>query len=331
MLCRHPLPIHMPAARKPAEKPVEAITPAPTHSVLLSNGPFPNYADFPDLSEVAEEKDFKTRVIGHEKYPNGSINYDKPVTAKYLNHATVSRLLKLHAPGWEFELKHYVDPNGTESLVWPAPNGTGLLYGFFRAPVGSGFKNTTCYPYAITNHKNQPLAANLLSCTDICNSERRALAACAGRFFSLGWHEWATDHTQDEHAAPDNFVQQVDVQDVTPGPAKQIAQMQVAPLPPAAPVTAPEPVAVAAPVPATQPESVPTPADVRSIEEQIKKDLHPLMEQAMAFDQGIVPRYFADFKEAFSLTEDQPLPQTQEQVTWCKQWLQMAIEGKGSI
>ena len=308
----------MPAARKqPAEKPAEAITPVPTaEPVPAEPAPFPDYSKFPDLSKVADEKDFCTRVIGHEKYPNGEINYDKPVEAKYLNHATVSRLLKLHAPGWEFELKPYVDANGIESDVWPAPNGSGYLKGFFRAPVGSGFKDTTCYPYAITNNRNKPLAANLLSCTDICNSERRALAACAARFFSLAWDAWATDHTQDEHAAPDNFVQQ----EQAPEPVKQVAPMSVAP------VTASAPVAMPKAVTATKAESVPAPAAVESLQARVNGPLLGEFKTCWGFDNTVFDRWQQDFKLAFNLSVEQPNVseiQTEQQFAWCTDWLQM--------
>ena len=324
----------MPAARKrTVEKPgLDPNNPADNGESLVTQildvaeeqgtaPPFPNYKNFPDLSEVAEEKDFSHRVIGTDR------DTGKEVTAKYLNHMTVARLLKVYAPGWEFELKPYVDANGIESDVWPAPNGSGYLKGFFRAPVGSGFKDTTCYPYAITNNKNKALAANLLSCTDICNSERRAMAACAARFFSLAWDAWAGDHTQDQHAAPDNFVQQVDVHDVTPKPdpepTKQLAPLQVAPMTAAAPAAIPESIS------ATKPELAPTPAAIQSIEERVNQQLLPHFKTCWGFDETVFARWQQDFKLAFNIQVEQPNVseiQTEEQFKWCSEWVAMEMQ-----
>ena len=147
----------------------------------MADTPSPNWKkDFPNLDDVITPDDIDTKGDKKSKY-----------AADYVNHMKVSQLLRLHAPGWQFETRPFVDPDGIEHDCWKAPNGTAYIKGFFRAPTGSGFMNTPDMPQAVMGFKNESVAFDKVSARDFTDTERRCQCTAAARFFGLAYQLWA--------------------------------------------------------------------------------------------------------------------------------------------
>ena len=87
----------------------------------MADDSFPNWDDYPDLDGVITTADVDSKGTGK-------------FSAQYINHMKVSQLLRKHAPGWQFELRTTTDENARETHVFRAPDGSGYVVGFFRAP-----------------------------------------------------------------------------------------------------------------------------------------------------------------------------------------------------
>ena len=144
----------------------------------MADPPTPNWDNFPNLDDVITKADIDTK--GGGKF-----------AADYVNHMKVSQLLRLHAPGWQFETRPFVDPDGIEHDCWKAPNGTAYVKGFFRAPTGSGFKDTPDMPQAVMDNRNQSIAFDNVSARDFTDTERRCQCTAAARHFGLAYQLWA--------------------------------------------------------------------------------------------------------------------------------------------
>ena len=144
----------------------------------MADTPFPDWKKYPDCDNVITSADIDTK--GGGKF-----------AADYVNHMKVSQLLRLHAPGWQFETRPFVDPDGIEHDCWKAPNGTAYIKGFFRAPTGSGFMNTPDMPQAVMDNRNQSILFDKVSARDFTDTERRCQRTAAARFFGLAWQLWA--------------------------------------------------------------------------------------------------------------------------------------------
>ena len=146
----------------------------------MADPPIPNWDNFPNLDDIIKPEDIDTKGDKNSKY-----------AADYVNHMKVSQLMRLHAPGWQFETRPFVDPDGIEHDCWKAPNGTAYIKGFFRAPTGSGFMNTPDMPQAVMGFKNESIAFDKVSARDFTDTERRCQCTAAARFFGLAYQLWA--------------------------------------------------------------------------------------------------------------------------------------------
>lgn len=146
----------------------------------------PNWETYPNLDGVITKSDVS--VKGSGKF-----------SAAYVNHMKVSQLLRQHAPGWQFELLTTTDDDNRETVVFRAPDGTGMLRGFFRAPTGSGFMDTPPMPQAIMDHRNSPIKWEDIDARDITDTERRCMCIVAARHFGLAYELWAKDPVEDPH------------------------------------------------------------------------------------------------------------------------------------
>ena len=110
---------------------------------------------------------------------------------KYCKWSRIAYYLNNHAKGWNFQLKLNSESPTSPSFfdaVWKAPDGTGYLMCYFTDPNGG---ETGLFPYAIMDHRNNPIKIDRISARDVSDSHRRALAACAAFTFSLGYELWA--------------------------------------------------------------------------------------------------------------------------------------------
>ena len=104
----------------------------------------------------------------------------------YCSWAKTAQRIRENAPNWFFALEP--DPSG--QLVWMAPNNTGYLMGYFQN-IETGVK-LPFYPYAITGgYGNKTIDYEKISTTDIQNSHRRCLCACACYSFGDAFELWA--------------------------------------------------------------------------------------------------------------------------------------------
>ena len=110
---------------------------------------------------------------------------------KYCKWARIAFYLNKHAKGWNFQIKLPPESPTSPSFfdaVWKAPDGSGYLMCYFTDPNGG---ETGLFPYAIMDHRNNPIKIDKISARDVSDSHRRALAACAAFTFSLGYELWA--------------------------------------------------------------------------------------------------------------------------------------------
>ena len=255
----------------------------------------PDWETYPNLDGVITKADVS--VKGSGKF-----------SAAYVNHMKVSQLLRQHAPGWQFELLTTTDDDNRETVVFRAPDGTGMLRGFFRAPTGSGFMDTPPMPQAIMDHRNSPIKWDEIDARDITDTERRCMCIVAARHFGLAYELWAKDPVEDPHRAEP----QPELQQQQPkAKAKTTSSKQK-------------------PVSPTQTHSAATP-EVDPIAEgqaNCSAALRAIWEgnEDFAPDPSVADKWAKAVKARWDgqITADQPTIQnltTEEQLTWCFEWI----------
>ena len=133
----------------------------------------------PNLAGVITKADVDTK---------GSGSY----AASYVNWAKVCHLLHTKAPGWEFHLKPY--SNG--SLIWPAPDNTAFVVGYFTGPDEQA---TADFPFPAMDNRNAPIALDKVSARVLSDTHRRALCAAAAFTFGLAYELWAKEEVENPH------------------------------------------------------------------------------------------------------------------------------------
>ena len=126
----------------------------------------------------------------------GVINKDdvfKKGGADYIPWSRIAQYVHKHANGYEFALE--TSPTGGH--VWQAPNGTGYLVGYWTGPER---QISAHFVYAITDHRNQPIAYDSINARQLCDSHRRAFCAAAAWQFGLGGELWARQEIADAQA-----------------------------------------------------------------------------------------------------------------------------------
>ena len=119
----------------------------------------------------------------------------KKMKFDYVPWAKTAQILREKANGWMFHLQSSGSENDLFNYVFPAPNGTGYLMGYYEH-IETG-KKGPLYPFAITNNANQPIKIDQISSTHIQNSHRRCLCACACFTFGLAYELWAQIEIQE--------------------------------------------------------------------------------------------------------------------------------------
>ena len=163
--------------------------------------PIPAWEKFPNLDGVITAKDLDTKGDPDQKY-----------SPKYVNWCKTAALLRKNAQGWQFELRSYITPEGLPSYVWRAPDGTGYVVGYYRAPKGSPHHDSTDFPQAIMEARpvfnddgspklnkynrqimdpNASIPWDEITARDITDAHRRCLCTAAAAFFGLGYELWA--------------------------------------------------------------------------------------------------------------------------------------------
>ena len=179
----------------------------------MADTPFPDWENFPSLEGIIRPDDLDTKGTGK-------------FAASYVNWAKVSQLLREHARGWQFELRSTADPDGGETHVFRAPDNSGYLVGFFRAPTGSGFCDTPDFPQAIMDARpvlnpdgtpkmnkwgspmmdaNASIPWAEITARDVTDTHRRCMCTAAAAHFGLAYEIWAKEEIENpmrESVAP---------------------------------------------------------------------------------------------------------------------------------
>ena len=143
----------------------------------------------PLLDDVVTTADKSVKEV---KDRAGKLKY----RADYINWCRVSHLMRKHAPGWAFHLRHTPE----DRHVWAAPNGTGYLVGYFRGPDG---QETPDFPQAVMDGGNNAVPMESMDARDVTDTHRRCFAAAAAFTFGLAWQLWAKEPLEDPMQAPD--------------------------------------------------------------------------------------------------------------------------------
>ena len=278
----------------------------------MSDTIYPDWAAYPCLDEVITTDDLEQKGEGR-------------FAANYVNWMRTSHLLRKHAAGWQFELRTYVDKDGIETDVWRAPDNTGYVKGFFRAPEGSGFKDTPDFPQAVmeprpvlnpdgtpklNRHDKPMMDANAskpwdeITARDVTDTHRRCMCTAAAAHFGLAWQLWAKEEIENpmrEQAAPAK----------AKAPAKPKAPAPKANTP-------------------AQPKNKPSTSPVAELQQQVEKELRPLFIEAKAFGLDALTKWRLEFRQAFDgiVKNDSPTAadiQTQAQFDFTKTWLELFI------
>lgn len=250
---------------------------------------YPDWDNYPCLDNVITKDDVSTK--GGGKF-----------AADYVNHMKTSQLLRLHARGWDFELKTFIDADGIENDCWRAPDGTAYVKGFFRAPAGSGFMDTPAMSQAVMDNRNNPIPWEQVSSRDVTDTERRCMCTAAARHFGLAWQLWAKVAIEDP-------------MDESTRPAKAPAKAKAA--------------APKADTPA-QPEKKPASSPVADLQPQVEKELRPLFTEACSYEPEALNKWRTEFRLAFDGLVKNETPtaadiQTQAQFDFTKTWLELCI------
>ena len=170
----------------------------------------------PNLAGVITKADIDTK---------GSGSY----AASYVNWAKVAHLLHEQAPGWEFHLQ----PTKDDSLIWPAPDGTAYVIGYFTGPDDQA---TADFPFPAMDNRNAPIAFDKVSARTLSDTHRRALCAAAAFTFGLGYELWAKEELENPHREEKAAPEPVKALEACPMPTQEKA--------PAEPVRKKEPAVV---------------------------------------------------------------------------------------
>jgi hypothetical protein len=163
----------------------------------------------PNLAGVITKADVDTKGTGS-------------YASSYVNWAKVAHLLHDKAPGWEFHLKPYSDG----SLIWPAPDSTAFVVGYFTGPEDQA---TADFPFPAMDNRNNPIPLDKISARTLTDTHRRALCAAACFTFGLAFELWAKEEVENPHR---------EEKAATPAP-----KTQAKPATPAQPAPAPAPTA----------------------------------------------------------------------------------------
>jgi len=176
---------------------------------------------FPNLAGVITLSDVKQKGTGS-------------YAADYIPWAKVMQLINQHANGWIPRLSwDHEDEYGTP--VHKAPNGTGYLLVYFE----KGEQQTTIWPYAITDSRNNPIPFDKISARDLADSHRRAICSAAAAFFALGFELWAREEvaaasSESVETRPETQLQQTTELTIASKPSRKKA---ATPAPAPAPAT----------------------------------------------------------------------------------------------
>ena len=244
----------------------------------------PDWKQFPNLDGVITSKDVDAK--GSEKFK-----------AEYINWCKAAQLLRTHAKGWQFVLRTTFDVNGHETDVFRAPNGTGYLKGFFRAPIGSGFPDTPDFPQAIMDNRNQPKQWDHITARDVTDTHRRCMCTAAAAQFGLAWQLWA----------------KVDIENPMRGE-------EPAPSTKAAPVKRSS---------AKTQNNQPTQANESDLPKRVAEELWPEFQKYERGDiNPLLNEWKRQYKDAYRLTPDlehitSKMIQTEEQFNWTKKFIEI--------
>lgn len=111
--------------------------------------------------------------------------------ADYVAWAKTLQLLNEKAPGWSPELKE----NSDHQHCFLAPDNTAYLLVRFTNLETS--EQTNWWPYAITDHQNNPVDFEKINSRRLCDSQRRAVCSAACAAFSLSYELWAREEVTD--------------------------------------------------------------------------------------------------------------------------------------
>ena len=273
----------------------------------------PDWEQFPNLDGVITEKDLDTKGEQNSKY-----------SPKYVNWCKTAAKLREHAPGWQFELRSYITPEGLPSYVWKAPDGTGYVVGYFRAPKGSPHHDSTDFPQAIMEARpvfnedgspklnkwnkqimdpNASIPWDEITARDITDTHRRCLCTAAAAFFGLGYELWAKvdlENPMREEAG-------------TQKRQTQAVKRQEAPVKRSS---------------AKSQNNQPTQANESDLTNRIKEELGPEFDKHKKGDKNpVLDEWKRQYKDAFKLTPDiehisGSMIQTEEQFNWTKKFLE---------
>ncbi len=142
----------------------------------------------PNLGGVISLQDVKEKGTGFK--------------AKYMAWATVAHYFNEKCQGWTFHLRQ----TESGSHVWAAPDGTGYLLCFFKDPEGKEYSD---FPFAVMDHRNNPISLERISARSVSDSARRGFCAACAFQFSLGYELWANEEIEE---VQNNGEVKVDVQ-----------------------------------------------------------------------------------------------------------------------
>ena len=222
---------------------------------------------------------------------------------EYVEHMQTAQIIRNNAPGWQFALKK--TPDGDH--IWQAPNGTGFMVGYFKAPVGSGFPDTQEYPYAIIDFKNKAVAYEAIDARTFCDNERRCFCATAARFLGVAYELWAEVDLDSEPEAE---------------PAKPVTITEDLPQKRQTSVSKP-----AKPDPGPKQPARPSGDPLASRKATCKEQLTI----AYKDDKEIVTKWRTALKLRFDGVIDAEKPtvenlSTEEQVAWCEEWIKLKLD-----
>lgn len=169
-----------------------------------------HWSSIPSLADKISKEDVHQKGKGH-------------FAADYISWAKTAQLMNEYANGWLFSLVQTVEGN----WVHAAPDGTGFLVGIFIGPQG---ETTPQFPYAITNHKNEPIKVEAIGARTLTDSHRRSFCAAAAWQFNLAYQLWAREEIEEpEDSAPRVEIQQKPVTKAKAGKTKEVGQPPAAP------------------------------------------------------------------------------------------------------
>tara|TARA_Y100000401_G_scaffold12784_1_gene8723 strand:+ start:1319 stop:2059 length:741 start_codon:yes stop_codon:yes gene_type:complete len=173
-------------------------------------------------------------------------------------------------------------------------NGSAYLLIHFRS-MSSG-DQTPDWPFAIINHRNQPIPADQITSFDFQKSQRRGICSAAAAFFSAGYELWAKEEVAQAH-------EHVEPTSVTVLPKAKQPVPQVA--------TPTEPQQIHAAAQADQPDWVRPEEPPARIDDQSKAELIELIRAAHQINEALIQNLADRFRTVF----EPPGGDLQDQIT----------------